>query len=86
MNNQITQSKSVDNEIYKNAIEISQEFLGPAAERFLNRQIREHLQKKADDLSKSDIPELARWIKVSASLLTDQKVASDFADKISSII
>jgi hypothetical protein len=73
------------NATYLKTLDIAKQYLGPAAERFINRQIEQHLNTKPEDISKQDIPELAKWVKTSAALLTDQKIASDFADKISAL-
>jgi hypothetical protein len=73
------------NETYLKTLEIARQYLGPSAERFINRQIEQHLGNKPENIGKQDLPELARWIKVSAALLTDQKIAADFAAKVSAI-
>ncbi len=56
---------------------ILESYLGPAAERFVERQIRFHLHKKPAEVTKADIPVLAEWIKVSMALLTDDKQTID---------
>jgi hypothetical protein len=69
--------------IYQQAVEITKDYLGPAAERFISRQIIFHLQKDPEDLSKKDIPQLAEWVKVSISILTeDKKMVDDFTKRI----
>ena len=57
--------------IQKQAIEVSADYLGPAAERFINRQITIHLHKKPEKLTKSDLPKLVDWVKIAFALLTD---------------
>ena len=52
-------------------LEVSQDYLGPAAERFVHRQIATHLHKKPDKLTAGDIYKLIDWLKLSFSLLTD---------------
>jgi hypothetical protein len=69
--------------LYENALEVTKDFLGPAAERFIARQIVFHLNKLPEQLSKEDIPKLAEWVKVSLALLTDNKeMVDDFARRI----
>ena len=68
---------SPDNSIYRQAVEITQDYLGPAAERFLNRQIVFHLEKSPTSLTKQDIPQLTEWVKVSISILTEDKEMVD---------
>jgi hypothetical protein len=52
-------------------LEISQHYLGPAADRFVERQISTHLKKRPEKLTSQDVYKLIDWIKVSFSLLTD---------------
>ena len=59
--------------LYGQVVDIAEDCLGPAAERFVKRQISSHLGKKAEDLKPADIPTLVEWIKVSLGLLTEDK-------------
>ena len=69
--------------IYQQALFITKDYLGPAAERFINRQITFHLQKEPELLTKEDIPQLAEWVKVSIAILTeDKKMVDDFTERI----
>ena len=60
---------------------ITQEYLGPASERFIHRLIRFHLNKEPARLTKSDIPKLTEWVKVSLGLLTNDKSLVDKCEK-----
>ena len=69
--------------IYQQAIHITKDYLGPAAERFIARQITFHLKKDPELLTKKDIPQLAEWVKVSIAILTDDKeMVDDFTRRI----
>jgi hypothetical protein len=71
------------NILYQQALEIANIFLGPASERFLGRQIRQNLNKEPEALSKTDIPELAKWVSISIGpSVADPKVANDFRLKL----
>lgn len=59
--------------LYQRAVTISIEYLGPSAERFISRQITNHLRKDPARLTKRDIPELTKWVKITFSLLTDDQ-------------
>lgn len=73
--------------IYEQTIEITQDYLGPAAERFITRQIVFHLQKDPKRLTKKDIPQLAEWVKVSIAVLTDdKKMVDDFTKRILTLV
>lgn len=55
------------------AIVITKEYLGPAAGRFINKQISFHLEKDPADLTPQDIPKLVEWVNISLALLTEDK-------------
>ena len=68
---------------YYQAVLIATDYLGPAAERFIDRQVTFHLKKNPHQLEKKDLPELAEWIKVSIAVLTDdQGLVNDFSRRI----
>ncbi len=57
--------------LYSQVVEITQDYLGPAAERFINRQIETHIGKKPEDLTPNDLEKLVDWIKIAIALLTE---------------
>ena len=58
-------------------------YLGPAAKRFLERQTKFHLDGlEFDSLSPQHIPELAKWVDISAQLLIDKGKAAELSEKI----
>lgn len=59
---------------------IIEEYLGPAGERFLDRQIKFHLKKPVQSVTAKDIKTLREWIKVSLALLTNNKKLVDECD------
>lgn len=69
--------------LYQEIVAIAEKFLGPAGERFVQRQISFHLKKKPEEITKEDIPKISEWIKVSLALLTnDKKEVEDFNNQI----
>jgi hypothetical protein len=58
-------------------IDISREYLGPAAERFVNRQISVHLKKEPQNLTKKDLPKLVDWVRLAFALLTNDSALVD---------
>lgn len=56
--------------LYNDVVDITYDYLGPAADRFVTRQIRSHLDKAPEELSKRDLRDLISWIKIAMSLLT----------------
>jgi hypothetical protein len=63
--------------IYDQVVAITKDHLGPAAERFVARQIKTHLNKKPEDLNAQDIPDLAEWTVLAIGLLTEDKTMVD---------
>ena len=63
--------------LYDKMVEVIEEYLGPASQRFVDRQIENHLQIDPKDLTAKDIEPLSEWIKVSLSLLTSDRQAVD---------
>lgn len=70
------------NELSGQIIELSKDYLGPAAERFISRQVTQHLKKEMDSLVPKDLEELAKWVNISAGLLIEKSKAQELADKI----
>jgi len=64
-------------------LEISQDYLGPAADRFVERQISMHLKKRPETLTKQDVYKLIDWIKLSFALLTnDTGMVEQYAQRL----
>ena len=69
--------------ISKKVLAVTIDYIGPSAEAFLVRQTTHHLNSISfDDLDKQHLPELAKWVKVSAGLLIDKGRAAELSDKI----
>lgn len=59
--------------VYHCVIQVAEEYLGPAAHRFIDRQIQNHLQKDPEDITLDDLPTLIDWSKIALALLTDDR-------------
>jgi hypothetical protein len=71
-------------ELYRQVTSITEEYLGPAAERFVARQISFHLNKIPQQLTSEDLPTLIQWTKVTLGLLTeDREVVDEYTRKLS---
>lgn len=57
--------------LYNQVVQVTKVYLGPAADRFIARQVNNHLGKSPDDLSIDDLKKLIDWITASISLITD---------------
>lgn len=56
--------------LYDDVVTITYNYLGPAADRFVVRQIRNHLQKDPDDLQPKDLRKLIDWIQLAMRLIS----------------
>ena len=69
-----TQSKPTT---YKRVVGITHMYLGPAADRFIDRQVRNHLHKEPEEITLKDLARLTDWIRLAVSLLTDDSDVID---------
>ncbi len=69
--------------LYERMVELTADYLGPAADRFIDRQIESHLNKKPEQLTRQDIMALISWSKLAMALLTnDSSIVDEFADRM----
>jgi hypothetical protein len=72
--------------LYQRVVQVTTEYLGPAAPRFIDRQIQNHLQKKPNELTVQDLPVLIDWSKVALALLTDDhQVVLNYVEDLNSL-
>lgn len=61
------------NRLYEDILQVTSNYLGPAAQRFIDRQIISHLNKAPEDVAPKDLKKLVEWSRVALALLTDDK-------------
>jgi len=61
----------VSTSLFDKVVEITYNYLGPAAERFVARQVRNHLHKEPESLNKQDLRSLIDWIRLAMAFLSD---------------
>lgn len=72
--------------LYDAAVEASKEYLGPAGERFMRRQITTHLGITPEDLRAKDVEQLVTWVRLTFAVLTDNTEQVDaFAESLLSL-
>jgi hypothetical protein len=72
--------------LYENIVAITEDYLGPAARRFIDRQINFHFEKRPDQITRADLTKLSEWVKVSLALLTeDRQMVDDFTKRINKL-
>lgn len=69
--------------LYDQVVRISEDFLGPAGERFIRRQIETHLMIKPEELQPRHVPKLVDWMRLMFAMITnDSKIVDTFADQL----
>jgi hypothetical protein len=72
--------------LYDQVLKVATLYLGPAAEKFISRQIKSHLNLATPQaLSAQALPELARWCEISGALIMDKAKAEEFSKKVKAI-
>jgi len=72
--------------LYRRVVEITEEYLGPAAPRFVARQIAFHLHKTPAELTDQDLAKLIEWGRVSLGLFTeDRALIDEYTAKLSQL-
>lgn len=78
--------REYDLSLYDRVVQVTHVYLGPAADRFIARQIQNHLHKEPSQLSNKDLLQLIDWIKIAVSLLTeDSEIIEDYTSKLQSL-
>ena len=76
----------MNDNLFRQVTIITEEYLGPSAERFVSRQITFHLGKEPEALTEADLPTLIEWSRVTFGLLTeDRQVVDDYARKLNDL-
>jgi len=65
------------NMLYDKVVSIAEDYFGPAAPRFINRLITNHLGKAPVKITARDIPDLAVWVSLTVAMLTDDQDTID---------
>lgn len=72
--------------IYQKVTAVCEEYLGPAGERFIRRQIKTHLKIEPEKITKSHLSELANWASLTFAVLTSNaEEVDEFTKKLTSI-
>lgn len=72
-------STQTQDSLYQKVVDVTEEYMGPAADRFVARQIRNHLDKDPQKLRKRDLGQLINWITIAMAFLTeDEKLVKQY--------
>lgn len=73
----------VSETLYDRVVRVTHVYLGPAADRFIARQVQNRLHKQPQDLSSKDLSSLIDWIRVTVSLLTeDSEIIEEYISQL----
>lgn len=73
-------------DLYDRIVAITSEYLGPAANRFIDRQITNHLDKDPEEVTKDDLEKLVEWSRISLAYLTeDITIVDEFSKRLISL-
>ena len=71
--------------IYDDAVKLAKEYIGPAGQKFIDRQISSHLSIDPAQLAAGNMEELAKWCLSSGKMLIGDDKAAEFSDKIKAL-
>jgi hypothetical protein len=72
--------------LFEEVVSTTYKYLGPAADRFVARQVSNHLEKSPKQLQKQDLANLIIWLKVSmAHLSEDTKMVQKYTTELKSL-
>ena len=60
-----------DNTLYHQIVNVTEDYLGPAGERFIRRQITTHLNMEPESLDKKNLPKLIDWSSIAFAMVTN---------------
>lgn len=70
-------------DLYSRMVKLCEEFLGPAGERFIRRQVETHLSIRPEDIKPKHLPQLVDWTKLMLAVITDDsKIVEDFSNRM----
>jgi transcription termination factor NusB len=69
--------------IYDEVVEVSEDYFGPAANRFIDRIISNHLKKPPNKITRKDIKNIVSWTKLALGLITsNQEDIDEFISRL----
>ena len=71
--------------LYDDVVNVAKQYLGPAAQKFVDRQIKGHLAVDKSQLGPEHLEELAKWCYTSGKLLMDDAKAQEFSQKVKAL-
>lgn len=72
-----------NNQLYKQVVAITTDYLGPMAQRFIDGHILNHLHKQPKDLTYRDLDHIIDWSDVALACLTeDETIHAEYSARL----
>jgi hypothetical protein len=71
--------------LYDDVVTIAKEYIGPAGQKFIDRQMESHLNLTPAELNKTNLFELSKWCFASGRLIIDAEEARSFQGRINAL-
>jgi hypothetical protein len=72
--------------LYQQVIGVTENYFGPAADRFVDRQIHNHLKINPEQLREQDLLRLIKWITLAMALLVeDESLIKKYAAELKAL-
>jgi hypothetical protein len=71
--------------LYDDVVTIAKEYIGPAGQKFIDRQLESHLNITPTELDSSNLFELSKWCFASGRLIIDPEEAKSFQGKVNAL-
>jgi len=72
---------------FDQVVAVTNEYLGPSADRFIARLVRNHLHKAPEQLAKRDLRHLIVWIRIAMAFLSnDDHLVTNYVNKLQELI
>ncbi len=71
--------------LYDDALNVARHYLGPAAEKFMTRQIERVPDADIHSLGSQHLEQLAKWCLSSGKLIMGESKAKDFSEKVQAL-
>lgn len=69
--------------VFSDVVRITHVYLGPAADRFIIRQVENHLHKPTQELTNEDLLSLMDWIRAVVGLITeDADIVEEYINEL----
>ncbi|MBN1161641.1 MAG: hypothetical protein JXA17_06830 [Dehalococcoidales bacterium] len=71
--------------LYDDVVTIAKEYIGPAGQKFIDRQLESHLNLSPAELNKASLFELSKWCFASGRLIIDAEEARSFQGRVNAL-